>query len=221
MTHHGRRRKSSHSGETLRSRLFCRQSDPHALLVGLDCVDSCRERLGGVARSLGELRDGAADPDGRPGLTGGGPSIEKAVTSVLEAVDELAQCASAIQTTANERLAGSTGEGLRWSTGSRDHYPELLAVEAPAAGTGPQGVGGDEPARVLTRCRLQIAAVKDRYSVVLPGLPWVGPDRDHFTGTRLTKVRVHLESAVEALESTMGDGVGVDLTDAAASSLAV
>lgn len=200
----------------MRSRLFCRQSDPHALLVGLHSVESCRDRLVGVARSLSELMDVPEESGSHQGHTGEGASIEQAVLDIREAVDELAECVASIQTTTNEPMVAAASEDISWVTGSQEHYRELLELDAPALGEGSQSGDGDDSDRVLTRCRLQIAAVKDRYSVVLPGLPWVGPDRDLFTGTRLTKVRVHLEAAVEALETAAGVEDSIDLADAAA-----
>lgn len=220
MTHHDGGRKSSHPGETLRSRLFCRQSDPHALLAGLHSVESCCERLSGVVRALGGLLDPSAEFNGHLGDPGAVASIEQAVASVREAIDELAECALAIEMTANERLSAQVSEDLRWSTGSQEHYPELLEVEVPTRSEGSPNAVGGEFDRVLTRCRLQVAAVKDRYSIVLPGLPWIGPDREQFTGTRLTAVRVHLEAAAEALDSAANHGPHIDLTDDPATLLA-
>lgn len=220
MTHHGSLRKSSNPGETLRSRLFCRQSDPHALLAGLHCVESCRDRLMGVVRSLGELIEVSEESGARQGHPGGGGSIEQAVLEICEAVDELAQCAISIQTTTTNERVVAVIEDVSRATGSQEHYPELFEFDASELTEGTRSADSDDRDRVVTRCRLQIAAVKDRYSVVLPGLPWVGPDRDHFTGSRLTKVRVHLEAAVEALETAVGAEPSVDLTDSAAALVA-
>lgn len=221
MKHHGRSRSASHLGETLRSRLFCRHSDPHALAIGLHSVESCRERLRGVLRLLGEAMDASRGLGDHRVHVGGHASVEQAVTSVRDAVDELAECAQAIETAMTEHLSVGVGEDARWSTGSEQHHPELLEVEVPAPGGGLPIAVEDELDRMLIRCRLQVTAVKDRYSVVLAGLPWVGPDRDHFAGTRLTAVRAHLEAAAGALENAPSRGPCVDLTDAPESMLTV
>lgn len=199
-------------GGTLRSRLFCRQSDPHALLAGLRSVEACCERLRGVVRSLAELPDPSPEFTVHRGDPAVVASIDQAVTSVLAAVDELAACALAIEETTNERLSSKGTEDHRWSAGFQEHYPELLEVEVPEHHEGSEGVDAEFD-RVLTRCRLQVAAVKDRYSMFLPGLPWIGPDRDSFTGKRLTFVRVHLEAAADALDSAADHEARIDLTD--------
>lgn len=205
----------------MRSTLFCRQSDPHALQVGLHAVESCSERLRGVLRSLVEATEVSRPSGDRCLHPDWHVSVEQAVTSVREAADELVECAHAIETAMTEHLSVGVGEDARWSTGSEEHYPELLEVEVPAPRGGLAIAVEDELDRMLIRCRLQVTAVKDRYSVVLAGLPWVGPDRDHFAGTRLTAVRAHLEAAAGALENTPSHGPCVDLTDTPASMLTV
>jgi hypothetical protein len=134
------------------------------------------------------------------------------MTEVLEAIGELTECASAIEAAAYERIPERAGEEVRWSAAPQEHYPELLAVEIPSLPLDSGQSDTGTSARVIARCRLQITAVKDRYSTVLPGLPWIGVDREEFAGKRLTRVRVQLESAVESLDESSRTEPTIDLT---------
>ncbi len=183
----------------MRSKLFCRQSDPLALWGGLHSVEACCERLRGVAGSLEHLLDTGISPEGSDSSAQPAVTIREALSGVLAASEELAACASVIEATANGFAPGLASEARRWSSQSREHYPELLDLTVPPVAPEHDDPGAADIRRVLERCRRQIATVKDRYTILLPGLPWVGPAREEFTGRRLTQLRSHLESASEAI----------------------
>lgn len=197
----------------MRSRLFCRQSDPHALLAGLHSVESCSTRLCAVVQSLTGILGSDAPLEGDSGRSPAVESVERGLADVRAAMAELAACACSIEAAVHHRVPAAAREDLRWSSELQEHYPELLAVEVPPPTEPPPRAGVDEFTSVVNRCRLQITAVKDRYSMVLPGLPWLGPERDEFTGRRLTTVRLGLESAVRALDTALPPEPEVDLTD--------
>jgi hypothetical protein len=196
----------------MRSRLFCRQSDPHALLAGVHSVEACSKRLFSVVHTLGGLIEGIGG-DGTPSShpLGAGP-LQRAMTEVLEATNEISECASAIEAAAYEQMPEPASTDVRWSKVAQEHYPELLAVDIPSFPMDSGQSDTESSARAVARCRLQISAVKDRYSTVLPGLPWIGVDREEFTGKRLTKVRVQLEFAVESLDEMSRVEQAIDLT---------
>lgn len=201
------------SGGEHESRLFCRQSDPHALLVGRHSVEACSKRLFSVVHTLGGLIEGI----GCEGTSTSGSlladPLQRAMAEVLGAMNEFTECASAIEAAAYERMPAPAGEDARWSAVAQEHYPELLAVDIPSFPADSGQSDTESSTRAIARCRLQISAVKDRYSTVLPGLPWIGVDREEFTGKRLTKVRVRLESAVESLDEISGAAQTIDLTE--------
>lgn len=188
----------------MRSKLFCRHSDPHALSGGLDSVEACCERLGGVARSLEQVLESqfasGCEPDTPECVT----AIREALEAVLAATTEIAECASEIEATANEFAPGLASEQRRWSGPDREHYPELLDLSVPPLAPGRDPGDPEDLPAVLRRCSRQIAAVKDRYTILLPGLAWVGTAREEFTGKRLTRLRGHLETACDSLCAAQG-----------------
>lgn len=196
----------------MRSRLFCRQSDPQALLAGVHSVEACSKRLFSVVHDLGGLLEVSCGDEDPTGDSRGAAPLQRAMTEVLEAAGQLTECASAIEAAAYERMPEPAGEDVRWSAAPQEHYPELLDVDIPSFPLDSGQSDTESSARVISRSRLQITAVKDRYSTVLPGLPWIGLDREEFAGKRLTKVRVQLESAVELLDEFSREEPSIDLT---------
>ncbi|MEZ5237792.1 MAG: hypothetical protein R2716_02140 [Microthrixaceae bacterium] len=193
--------------ERSRARLFCRHSDPDALLEGLRAVESCAARLWSVARSLEELteEDEGLDEAGRT-------TLGEVVGHLGEARSEIAECAGAIEAAAVGAVGAARGGEARWARGEQDHHPELLMVGLPESGDATASEASGALGSAAGRCRLQVAAVKDRYTVVLPGLPWVGPERDDFAGARLTRVRAELEHAERMLRMLALGAPSIDLT---------
>ncbi len=168
-------------------------------------------RLCSVAHCLGELAGDDQDRERSDVDAGVLDSIQAAVALVLSATEEMAECAAAIEEAAHQQMPVHHGEEHRWASGPQEHYPELLTLDVPLSTSDSHCTGDEAFNRVLTQVRLQTTAVKDRYTVLLPALPWIGGNRDDFTGPRLTAVRVALESAVESLKWAETGGE-VDLT---------
>lgn len=191
-------------------------------MVGLGSVESCCSRLTGVARSI-EARCGASLlapglPGGdenatAPGACGNSTPVARILAGLSAVLEEMFACAEAIEVAAEVQLGHPASGDLRWSADPQEHYPELLAVELPSHRSVPEGPTGMDPAVLTDRWRLQVGAVKDRYSTVLPGLRWVGPERDEFTGRRLTLVRSGLEAVEDDLRLATLETRVVDLTD--------
>lgn len=186
----------------MRSRLFCRQTDPGALFAGLRSVESCLGRVARISRSL-EARCGPSVTPRGAFFDGEAEVVVRGVVGRLAGVlAEMGGCAEAIESAALDILGSTAERDIRWSAGSQEHYPELLVVDMPALDDGADGAGGAsvaDPVSIAARYRLQLAATKDRYTSALVTLPWVGPARDEFAGRRLTAVRAGMEAAEDAL----------------------
>lgn len=223
-------------GGELKSRLFCRQSDPTALFRGLHTVEAASRRLAGVARALADL----ADPRGTGDEHSDGPesteldaetlnpaamnsetlnadnldseALRGCLESIRLAVQELDACAGALEAA----TAPVVSEG-RWNAAGQEHYPELVSIGTPPSSWA--GAASGDVTADLARYRLLVSSVKDRYTTTVPSLPWIGPERDAFCGPRLTAFRASLERAEELLRDCSGSTVGtagavcVDLTD--------
>lgn len=206
----------------MRARLFCRHSDPAALIDGLRSVESCAARVGAVSRSLEQLLEGfGVDPVAiqRDRSRAASPQLSTvdlladAVEGLGTAHAEMVACAEAIEVVAESALGAQRHGEVRWAHGELDHHPELLMVGLPVSATDEPDPADCEVASTAGRHRLQVSAVKDRYTVVLPGLPWVGEERNDFAGARLTLVRSQLESVEENLRLLALGTQVLDLTD--------
>lgn len=211
-------------GGDVKARLFCRQSDPTALVRGLHTVESCSRRLGSVLRTLESLTAQDPGPDAPEVPTGGADSPERlsvVLDAVTHAIEGMDACAAALE----EATKPIVTEG-RFHSAGQEHYPELVSIGTPPGWE----TGGDRPDGTadLSRLRLLVSSVKDRYSTTVPALPWIGDERDDFCGPRLTGIRFSLERAESLLResedhaagdgspSAAGDESVVDLTDGSA-----
>ncbi|MFV0316475.1 MAG: hypothetical protein ACK5O2_05870 [Microthrixaceae bacterium] len=206
----------------MKSRLFCRKSDPAALLRGLASVESCSKRLSTVTREIERQLDEGGAPrrtgtseatgptDGQLVLDGlaserdnGDVRLRGALDSVSRAIAEMDACADGLEATIAPMVTDA-----RFSTAGQEHYPELVSIGSPPGAT--QGAHAYEHDN--SRLRLLVASVKDRYSTTIPSLPWIGSERDSFCGPRLTAVRVALEDAEALLVTPVDDVIEIDAT---------
>lgn len=185
------------------ARLFTRESDPAALVSGLWSIESWSRRLSAVRRGMQVALDAPCPQLGDEG----GPLLEEALGHIGAVIDEMGRCAAAIE----QVTMDSTG--TRWGAVD-EHYPELVSMEYPPWAEVHDRSAASDTERMVVRCRVLLTSIKDRYSSILPALPWIGQLRDSFTGTRLTALRADLEAA-EDLLGRVGAllSVEVDLSD--------